>query len=132
MLTTTGYLKIVRASAFYDLIVTAPFVTPWSFGALIGLIGTVHEALGLPGAVPVLDVWHMLFANLLGSVVVVWSLLRLKLNMALLGRFDMAARFLFATWQSYALFGGASWTLIAFLSVEIGFGIAQALPYKRE
>lgn len=130
MLTEPAYLRIVRASAAYDLVVTIGFATPWSFLAIIAAIGAVHDALGLPGSVPQPDLWHALFANLLGSVVVVWSLVRLRLRLAVLGRYDLAARLLFATWQAYALAMGASWTMLAFLAFEIAFAALQALPYR--
>ncbi|CAG1014471.1 MAG: hypothetical protein F9K19_00375 [Rhizobiaceae bacterium] len=130
MLTEPAYLRIVRASAAYDLVVTIGFATPWSFLAIIAAIGAVHDALGLPGSVPQPDLWHVLFANLLGSVVVVWSLVRLRLRLAVLGRYDLVARLLFASWQVHALTMGASWTVLAFLAFEIAFAALQALPYR--
>jgi hypothetical protein len=100
MLTENQFLKIVRASAAYDLVVTAAFVTPWTLSVLVSVVSVVHEGLGLPGLTPDLDVWQVLFANLMGSVVVVWSLVRLRLNLAVLGRYDMATRLLFAAGRS--------------------------------
>lgn len=132
MLRETDYLKIVRASAAYDLIVTIGFATPWTLAILVGIVQVIHIRLGLPGTVPDLDVWQVLFANLMGSVVVIWSIVRLHLNMAVLGRYDMVARWLFAAWQVYALSSGASWVLIAFLALEVAFGVMQALPYRKE
>ena len=38
MWTSTQYRQVVRGSAWYDLIVTAAFVTPWSFAVLHGLL----------------------------------------------------------------------------------------------
>ena len=38
------------------------------------------------------------------------------------------ARALFALWQAWALYQGASPLLAMFLVVEIGFGVAQAWP----
>ncbi len=70
----------------------------------------------------------MLFAGLMGSVVVVWSLARLRLNLAELGRYDAVARLLFAAWQIYAVANGATPLLLVFTVFEAGFGIAQALP----
>ena len=132
MLSKPAYLRIVRASALYDLVVTAPFATPWTFGVLAGLLHQLHDGLALPGQLPVPDPMHVLFANLMGSVVIVWSLVRLHLGQALLGRYDAAARILFSLWMIQALASGFSFVILPILIVEIGFGIAQLLPFKNE
>ncbi|HHG89794.1 MAG TPA: hypothetical protein ENJ90_04845 [Devosia sp.] len=129
MLSENSYLRVMRASAWYDLVVTFAFATPWTVMLLFQVLFQVDAALDLPGIVPRIDVMHVLFANLMGSVVIVWSVLRLHLNLAVLGRYDAAARFLFAVWQSYALLNGASWVLVPILVVEIVFGVVQALPH---
>ena len=59
----------MRGSAWYDLIVTEAFVTPWSFAALHGLLTALSQALDLSGELPPFELVHMLMANLLGSVV---------------------------------------------------------------
>jgi hypothetical protein len=78
--------------------------------------------------VPVFEPTHLLAGNLMGSVVVVWSLARLHLGLPILGRYDAVARALFATWQIYAVATGASPLLLVLTVFEVGFGIAQALP----
>jgi hypothetical protein len=87
--------------------------------------------LGLPGESPAFGISHLLFAGLMGSVVVVWSLARLKLDLAILGRYDALARLLFALWQIHAVANGATPLLLIFAVFEIVFGIAQALPMDR-
>lgn len=119
---------IVRASAIYDLIATAPFMTPWSLMLAIGMIDYLHTSLGLPGALPVFAATHYLFAGLMGSVVVVWSLARIHLGAPILGRYDAVARLLFALWQVYAVANGATPIILFFTVFEILFGILQALP----
>lgn len=128
MLSETAFRRVVRASALYDLVVTAPFATPWTFLLVMGLIGQLHVALGLPGQVPVFDATHVLSGNLMGSVIVVWSLARLHLALPILGRYDATARVLFTIWQIYAVLNGASPLLLVLTVFEIGFGIAQLLP----
>jgi hypothetical protein len=123
--------RVMRASAWYDLVVTAPFATPWSFSLIVAGLAGLHGALGLPGTLPQPDFLTTLFANLMGSVVVVWSLARIHLGLNLLGRYDAVARILFAAWQIYALLHGASWLLLPLLVVEVGFAIAQSLPIRR-
>jgi len=126
------YKSIVRLSALYDLIVTAPFMTPWTLTFVLGLIDTLHVQLGLPGAVPIFAPIHMLFAGLMGSVVVVWSLARLRLKLPVLGRYDAVARLLFAAWQVFAVAIGATPIILIFTAFEVVFGILQALPYQNE
>ncbi|MGY2202765.1 hypothetical protein [Pseudomonas gingeri] len=130
MWSTTHYRRLVRASAWYDLIVTAAFVTPWSFLALHAVLRGVSQALGLPGELPPFEPVHMLMANLLGSIVCVWAVLRIRDPQPLFGRYDAVGRLLFATWQAYALSQGASAIIAVFLFFEIAWGIAQLLPLK--
>jgi hypothetical protein len=130
MWTSTQYRRLVQSSAWYDLIVTAAFVTPWSFAALHGLLMGVSQALSLPGELPPFEPAHLLMANLLGSVVCVWAVLRIRDPQPVYGRYDAVARFLFATWQAYALAQGASSLLVIFLVFELAWGIAQVLPVR--
>ncbi|MCU0071925.1 hypothetical protein N8H71_10000 [Pseudomonas koreensis] len=130
MWTSTQYRRLVRGSAWYDLIVTAAFVTPWSFAALHGLLTALSQALDLPGELPAFEPVHMLMANLLGSVVCVWAVLRIRDPQPVYGRYDAVARFLFAAWQAYALVHGASSLLVGFLVFELAWGIAQVLPVR--
>jgi hypothetical protein len=124
------YLSIVRVSAWYDLIVTWPFATPWTFVWLYGSMATLAQSLGLPGSVHPLDATIVMFANLLGSVVVVWSLARLLSPSIQFGRLDGIARFLFAVWQVNAFLSGASAIVLGFTLFELLFGILQYLPVE--
>lgn len=126
------YLRIVRASAWYDLVVTAGFATPWTFSLIYAQLVALAAALGLGGELPPMAPAHMLMANLLGSVVTVWAVLRLRDTQLHYGRYDAAARFLFATWQLVAVANGASTIILAFTAVELAFGIAQVLPVRQQ
>lgn len=128
MLNTERYLQIVRASAWYDLVVTIGFATPWTFAAIHSGLNALIQFLGLPGSLPPFAPEHMLMTNLLGSIVTVWAVLRLRDTQLRYGRYDAAGRFLFATWQIYALAHGAHPILLGFIVVELGFGVAQILP----
>lgn len=119
------YQRIVRASAAYDLFVTWPFALPWTFAWLYAQIVAVAQALSLPGTLHPLDSTHMLLANLLGSVVVVWSLARVLAPTVLLGRLDAVARFLFAAAQVYAVAQGANAIVLGFTFFELMFGVLQ-------
>ncbi|MFF3148331.1 hypothetical protein ACFVRU_43135, partial [Streptomyces sp. NPDC057927] len=67
-----AYLRAVRASAWYDLVVTAGFATPWTYALVHDALSSSGNALGL-GTLPELDPVQTLYANLMGSVVVVWA-----------------------------------------------------------
>ena len=128
MWTSAQYRHVVRSSAWYDLIVTAAFVTPWSFALLQGGLMQVSQALDLPGELPAFEPMHMLMANLLGSIVCVWAVLRIRDPQQVFGRYDAAGRFLFSAWQLYALLHGVSSLLVVFLAFELAWGVAQVLP----
>lgn len=128
MLSPTGFRRIVRASAWYDLIVTAGFATPWTFAIIHSLLTAM--ASGLPGAFPAFEPAHVLMANLLGSIVTIWAVLRIRDPRARFGRYDAAARFLFAAWQIYAVAHGASVLILAFTFFELLFGVLESLPVR--
>jgi hypothetical protein len=130
MWTSTQYRRLVKGSAWYDLIVTAAFVTPWSFAALHGVLLRVSQALNVSGELPPFEPMHMLMANLLGSIVCVWAVLRIRDPQQVYGRYDAVGRFLFSAWQLYALLHGASSLLAIFLFFELAWGVAQVLPVR--
>ncbi len=130
MWTSTQYRRLVKGSAWYDLIVTAAFVTPWSFAALHGVLLSVSQALNLSGELPPFEPMHMLMANLLGSIVCVWAVLRIRDPQQVYGRYDAVGRFLFSAWLLYALLHGASSLLVIFLVFELAWGVAQVLPVR--
>lgn len=125
-----AYLRIVRASAWYDLAATWPFALPWTFAWLYGQLAALAQALALPGVLHPLDTTHLLLANLLGSVVVVWSVARIAAPSVLLGRLDGVARGLFAAWQVYAVAHGANAIVLGFTAFELLFGVLQWWPVQ--
>ncbi|MFI5820949.1 hypothetical protein ACIA8I_17770 [Streptomyces rishiriensis] len=125
-----SYLRVVRASAWYDLTVTAGFATPWTYAAVHRLLSSWSSSWGL-GGFPPLDPVQTLFANLMGAVVVVWAVLRLVGPLPVHGLYDGAARILFSAWMAYAAAHGAPGVLWLFLGVEVAFGAAQLAPWAR-
>ena len=118
------YLRIVRASGVYDVLMTAAFATPWTFALLIRHLSEVNQLLGgapLPGFGP----FQVLVACLLGSVVMVWSVLRIVEPSVLLGRYDGVARFLFSTWMAWALYVTGAPVLWLFVIPEFLWGVVQ-------
>jgi hypothetical protein len=126
MIRPARYRRIVQASAWYDLVVTIGFATPWTFAAIHATL--LIAAQGLPGTFPAFEPAHVLMANLLGSIVTIWAILRIRDPQRQFGRYDAAGRFLFAAWQMYAVVHGASVLVLGFTLFEIGFGIIQSLP----
>lgn len=126
---TTTFRKIVLGSAIYDLIVTAPFATPWSFAYAHEHLAVINQALG-GAALPAFTPFHVLFACLLGSVVLVWSVLRVSDPQTRYGRFDGVARFLFTTWMSWTLAVTGAPLLWLFIIPEFAWGVAQWLPVR--
>jgi hypothetical protein len=118
--------RVVRASASYDLVVTAAFATPWTAVLAFHAVHDIHHALGLDGVLPAADdPFTMLFANLLGSIVSVWSVLRLVRPTRFLGAGDTIARLLFSAWFVSALAAGASPVVVGFLLPEVAWGLVQ-------
>jgi len=125
-------LRIIRASAAYDVVATSAFALPWTAPLALASLADVHDALGLSGALPQPhDVFTVLFANLLGSIVLVWSVLRLRRPSLTMGAADTAARVLFSTWMVAALLSGASSVVWAFLVPELTWAVVQGYAVVR-
>ncbi|MDR0277659.1 MAG: hypothetical protein LBJ37_07225 [Paucimonas sp.] len=130
MWSQSGYRGLVRASGWYDLLVTAAFVTPWSLMALHGLLRQLSAYWGLAGELPEFAPLHVMMANLMGSIVCVWSVLRIRDPQTQFGRYDAVGRLLFATWQGYALAYGASQLLWGILLMELFWAVLQLWPLR--
>ena len=131
MLSVTQFQKIVRASGWYDLVVAAPFATPFTFAIVWQHLQTMDKRLGLAGNLPEIDPAHALLANLMGSVIVIWSIVRIRTPEARFGRYDGAGRVLFTIWILYGVSQGLSQVLLVFVLFEIAWGVMQLLPTKR-
>jgi hypothetical protein len=122
-----AYRKLVRASAVYDIVVTAPFATPWGFALLHDHISAMNELLG-GEPLPVFGPFHVMIAGMMGTVVLIWSVLRLIEGSVRLGRFDGAGRFAFAALMAWTLAQTGAPVLWAFLIPEFAWGVAQWWP----
>jgi hypothetical protein len=130
MLSVSAFRRVVRASAIYDVLMIAPFTTPWTFLLLREHLNTLNLALG-GASLPVFGPFHLLISSLLGSVVMVWSVLRMLDPQPRFGRYDAVARYLFSTWMAWALLVTGQPLLWLFLVPELAFGLAQSLPVRR-
>jgi hypothetical protein len=122
------YRQLVRLSAGYDLVVTAAFVTPWTYELARRALSALGLALGL-GVMPATDPTATTYANLMGSIVIVWAVLRLIDPHPVLGLYDGVARILFAGWEAYGATHGATGLPWGFFAVELVFGVAQLAPW---
>jgi hypothetical protein len=124
-----AFRRVVFLSALYDLLVTAPFATPWSFGLVRQNLSGLNQALGGP-ALPEFAVLPTLFALLMGSLVLVWSGLRLHSPELRFGRYDGVGRVLFATWMGWAWLQGGAPVLALFILPEAAWAGAQLWPVE--
>lgn len=121
-------LRIVRASAVYDLVATAGFALPWLAAATFATLASIHERLGLSGSLPDADdPFTVLFAGLMGGLVLVWSVVRVIRPGLLVGAADTVARGLFCLGMVVALTEGASTVVVAFLVPEALWGLVQGV-----
>lgn len=127
MLSLPTLRRIVRTSAIYDVLMTAPFATPWSFAWLHQQLSGLNQQLG-GAALPPFLAFHVLIACLLGSVVLVWSALRISDPQPRFGRFDAAARLLFSLWMGWTLMATGQPVLWLFIVPELAWGLLQCLP----
>ena len=125
------FRRIVQASAVYDVLATAPFATPWTFAWDWRQLSELNARLGGSSLAP-LAVLPTLIAALLGSLVLVWSALRIARPEVRLGRYDGATRFLFSAWMAWALHATGEPLLWVFLVPEFAWGVVQWWPVSRE
>jgi hypothetical protein len=127
-MTSSTVRRTVRISAFYDLIVTAGFALPFAAPAVFEGFEVLHAALGLPGSVPDAgDPYTLMFANLMGSLVVVWSVFRLARPSRAAGAADTAARILFSLGMAAALIQGGSPLVLGMLILEVLWALVQGV-----
>lgn len=88
----------------------------------------MHQALELSGAAPdASESYMVMFANLMGSLVVVWAVFRLLRPTRTAGAADTVARVLFAIGMAAALMRGASSLVAVMLVLELVWAVTQGL-----
>ena len=121
------YCQIVRASACYDVVVTAGFLTPWSFAWIFGKFSLVNQLLGGAALEPFAAL-PALFVCMLGAVVMCWAALRLRDTQVRYGRFDAAMRLQAAVWMLWAYQETKAPLLWLFLVPECLFCLLECMP----
>jgi hypothetical protein len=118
--------RTIRFSALYDLLVTAGFALPLTAPSVIAGLADLHQGLGLSGSTPdATDTYTLMFANLMGSLVVVWAAFRLFHPSRAAGAADTVARVLFAWGMIAALSRGASQLVAFMLVLELAWALVQ-------
>lgn len=131
-MTLQRYRRIVAAGAFYDLVVSLPFATPWSAAPVLRSLVRLHGVLGLGGAPPPTFVaGHLLFVAFFGTVVTLWSLVRIVFRRPADGAADTIGRGFFAAWMAWAIAAGVSRLVAVAFALEIGWGLVQGVGYWR-
>ncbi|MEV6348551.1 hypothetical protein [Actinoplanes sp. NPDC051851] len=121
-----------RAGALWDLVITAPFATPWTAGLVFDALRAVHRGLGLPGAEPpVFEPMMLMMVSLFGTAVLMWSLGRLWYPLPRLILTDTVGRLLFITWFAWSWASGGSAVSGFFLLLELIWAVAQAQSLYR-
>src|SRR5919202_3938100 len=128
-------LTLVRAGrigAIYDFIVTSSFATPWTATFVVGVMGDIHNGLGLSGeAMPSLGTSHLLFVTLFGIVVTMWGVVRIIWPVPLLIAADTVGRAAFTLAFLWALTSGHSTVIVPLLVLEVGFLVYQGLGVRK-
>jgi hypothetical protein len=120
-------IGVVRASAFYDLVATVGFAFPFTAPLIFTGLGALNDALGLAGATPdPTDPFTVMFANLMGGLVIVWAVFRLARPSREAGAADVVGRLFFSLGMVAALLNGASSLVGVLLVLEVLWAVVQA------
>lgn len=128
------YSSLVRASGVYDFVLVAPLAVPGGVSLLFGVLSPLNVALG-GDPYPAFASLPLLFVQLMGSIISVWSVLRIVRPRWEFGVADAAARGLFSLHYALALVAGGhplGWFLLV---PEVLWGLAQgvgAAVYRKD
>ena len=115
--------SITRAGAWYDLFATMGFATPWT----AGLVLSAMSSLPLGGArISTFDEGQLLFVTLMGTVVTMWSVLRIMRPTREKLIADTVARGVFTVWMIRAAALGAPRVILIFAALELVWMFVQA------
>ncbi len=124
------YRKIVKMSAIYDVVMTFPFVFPVVALWHINLITDIHRQYAFGGTVDEFLPLHLFFVNLMASVVLIWSAIRIYKPAPILGLYDSFARFLFSfNMLYYLLIHDVTSILWVMFIPELTWGLIQFFGY---
>jgi len=103
-----------------------PVLAVWN----ISLFSDIHTHYSFSGSIPKFLPMHLFFVNLLGSVVLIWSAIRIYKPDPILGLYDSFARFLFSfNMLYYLLIHNVTGILWLMFIPEITWGLVQFFGY---
>jgi len=124
------YRKIVRTSAIYDVVMTFAFAFPVLVIWNLSLLSDINTQFAFSGSIPEFQPLHLFFVNLMGSVVLVWSAIRIYKPEPILGLYDSFARFLFSfNMLYYLLMHDVTGLLWVMFIPELTWGLVQFFGY---
>ncbi|MBL4682794.1 MAG: hypothetical protein JKY88_19045 [Pseudomonadales bacterium] len=127
-MTTTNEINspVVKASGIYDVVLLLPFAIPGLSVWTIEKLGTINELLSLPGTIPELPPFALLFINMMAALAIMYSVLRIREPNRLYGGYDVVARCLMGSLILFYLLvfdvAGIMW---GFFLVEVMWAILQ-------
>ncbi|ABS64141.1 conserved hypothetical protein [Parvibaculum lavamentivorans DS-1] len=125
--------RTIKAVAWCDLALTAPFAIPFVAEALISLIHEMDRQAGFGTPVTLFEMGplSMMFVHIMGVLGVVWAFARLRTPIPALARIDAGARLAVAALIAYAIAQGATPVLWLFIASEITGSMAQFFALRR-
>jgi len=126
------YQSVIKSSAIYDLVFTFAFAIPGLALLKINLLFDAHSGFNLLGSFPTFEPVHLMFVNLLGVIVTIWSVLRIRHPEPIFGLYDAYARFGFSLIMAVTLFYYQGTELILFFLIpEFLWGVYQWYGYYK-
>lgn len=127
---TCSFSSIIRSSGIYDIIIMIPFAIPGVVAWTMHQISNFHNSLMLSGTVPEFSSMHLLFINIMATITIVWSVLRIVNPIPLYGIYDTVTRiFIAAIMLVYLLQYNVSEIMWLFFIVEITWAVLQINGY---
>jgi hypothetical protein len=108
---------------------TTAFAIPVIWSLQICVLAKVHQLLDWGRDFQGFEPIHLLFMSLLGSIVTVWSLLRIINPESRFGLYDSAARLLFSIHMVLAVLSSGTRNIWLYFAPEITGGIVQLVVY---
>ena len=130
---TEIHSPIIRASGIYDVVLLLPFAVPVAASWIIKKLGVINDLLSLPGTIPELSPFALLFVNMMATLAIMYSVLRIRQPNRLYGGYDVVARLLMATLIFiYLIAFEIAAVMWGFLIVEIMWAILQYIAISRK
>lgn len=127
---TCSFSSIIRSSGIYDIVIMIPFAIPGVVAWTMNQISNIHNSLSLSGTVPEFSSFHLLFINIMATITIVWSVLRVRNPIPLYGLYDTVTRILIAAIMLvYLLQYNVSQIMWLFLLVEVTWAVLQINGY---